>query len=88
MNMKLLFTGNVQGVGFRYRAQDFAVELGLLGTVRNTADGKVELYIQGSPDTIQQLITKLKTHFAHRIEHIDTQEIVPPLTYPDFRIIR
>ena len=40
-------SGRVQGVGFRYYADHVAEQLGLAGTVRNTADGGVEAVAEG-----------------------------------------
>lgn len=42
------FTGSVQGVGFRYRAQYAAQLLDLTGWVENNWDGTVDLEAQGS----------------------------------------
>lgn len=43
----LLFSGNVQGVGFRWTNQGTARELHLTGWVKNLPDGTVEMEIQG-----------------------------------------
>ncbi len=43
----LIFSGRVQGVGFRYRAMNIAQMLGLTGWVKNRWDGKVEMEVQG-----------------------------------------
>ena len=40
-------SGRVQGVGFRYYADHVAEQLGLAGTVRNTADGGIEAVAEG-----------------------------------------
>ena len=48
----IVFSGNVQGVGFRYRAYHAAQSLRLTGWVRNEWDGTVEMEVQGSPDSI------------------------------------
>lgn len=47
--LHLRFTGDVQGVGFRWTNQGIAHELGNTGWVRNLADGSVELEVQGTP---------------------------------------
>ena len=48
-------SGIVQGVGFRYFAQDEAERLRLSGFVRNLRDGRVEVYAIGAPDTLARL---------------------------------
>ena len=40
----------VQGVGFRYFAQDAAEKLRVSGFVRNLRDGRVEAYVMGTPE--------------------------------------
>ena len=47
-----IFKGEVQGVGFRYRAKNTARGLGLTGWVRNLYDGSVEMELQGPAQTI------------------------------------
>jgi len=48
--------GHVQGVGFRFAAQQRALELGLRGTVRNRWDGSVEVVAEGSPNRLDALV--------------------------------
>jgi len=52
---RLLISGRVQGVGFRYALQRKAERLGLAGWVRNRSDGSVEALAQGSPDAVNAL---------------------------------
>ncbi len=42
-------SGMVQGVGFRYFAQDAAEKLRIQGFVRNLRDGRVEVFAMGAP---------------------------------------
>ena len=48
--------GRVQGVYFRVSAQKKAETLGLVGWVRNCADGHVELVAEGAELSLEQLL--------------------------------
>jgi acylphosphatase len=47
--------GDVQGVGFRWWTRARALELGLVGHARNTADGRVEVVAQGPAAQVEHL---------------------------------
>ena len=53
---RLIVTGRVQGVGFRFYTQRKARELGLAGWVRNRRDGSVEAVVQGAPAAVETMI--------------------------------
>ncbi len=53
--IRLLITGRVQGVGYRYGVLQIARELGLAGWVRNRPDGSVEVTAEGAPAEIAAL---------------------------------
>jgi acylphosphatase len=46
--MQIIYSGRVQGVGFRYTAKTVAAGFEIAGTVRNLADGRVELIAEGA----------------------------------------
>ncbi len=48
--------GAVQGVGFRFFVRRMAWNLGLVGYVRNLADGSVELEAEGQPSGVSALV--------------------------------
>ncbi len=70
-----IFSGSVQGVGFRYRAHYAALSRGLTGYVRNLSDGTVEMELQGDSNAISQCIGDIDSgHFIH-IDGIESKEI-------------
>ena len=58
--VRIIVTGRVQGVGFRYFTVRCANDLGLCGWVRNLPDGSVETAIQGQGEKIEEMIGLLK----------------------------
>lgn len=48
--------GRVQGVGFRAFVEARAVELGLVGWVRNRRDGSVEAVLQGPEEAVEEML--------------------------------
>lgn len=53
--VRFLVSGHVQGVFFRASARDHAVRLGLGGTVRNLADGRVEVLACGKREILDAM---------------------------------
>jgi acylphosphatase len=47
-----LYGGHVQGVGFRFTVKSLTMGFEVTGTVRNLADGRVELVAEGSKDEL------------------------------------
>jgi acylphosphatase len=53
--LHVIVRGRVQGVGFRDATQDRAIELRLIGWVRNLTDGSVEVYARGDADAVSAM---------------------------------
>lgn len=53
-------SGQVQGVGFRYRARYAAQTLELTGWVENEDDGTVTLEVQGDPEKFMKLFAMIQ----------------------------
>ena len=56
---KFLIKGRVQGVGFRYFADRWASQLGIVGYVKNLWDGNVEVYAIGDAVALEQMKLQL-----------------------------
>lgn len=69
--------GQVQGVGFRYRAQYAAQNLGLTGWVQNEDDGSVTLEVQGDPEKFMSLFAMIQKSDYIQITGIRHTELSP-----------
>jgi len=53
---RLIISGRVQGVGFRFYMEHKAHQHGVNGWVRNRRDGSVEVIIQGTAEAVDAMI--------------------------------
>ena len=69
-------TGQVQGVGFRYRARYAAQALGLTGWAQNEDDGSVTLEAQGRPADLDALVPLiLQSNRWAQIDRTETADL-------------
>ena len=84
---RIVIRGRVQGVGYRYFAQERAQALRLAGWVRNLPSGDVESYAEGSRDDIEQWIAQLKKGPSlSLVDHIDINWSVASQNLSSFSI--
>lgn len=72
----VLFSGMVQGVGFRYTTCRVANGYDVTGTVRNLSDGRVECVVEGQPDEIDAFLSDLSEKMSYYIRK-QTQQKAP-----------
>ena len=72
----IIFSGIVQGVGFRYEVWTMAQKLKLTGYVENLANGKVNAEIQGPKNLILHLIDCMKQIPRISIENVEIEELI------------
>jgi len=81
-------SGRVQGVGFRWWAVREARRLGLRGTVRNLADGSVEVRATGTVAAVEEFTAALFRGPPHaRVCDVEPIPRTGPLP-PEFRAER
>ena len=51
--MQIIYSGQVQGVGFRYSVKSVATGFEVTGSVRNLPGGGVELVAEGAKDELE-----------------------------------
>ncbi|MDH3680030.1 MAG: acylphosphatase [Acidimicrobiia bacterium] len=79
--------GRVQGVGFRFTTWRLAAELGVLGWVRNRPDGSVEVWAQGTEDSLAALASFLDNGpLGAVVTAVETRTTDPDPTLARFEI--
>ena len=84
---RFLIRGRVQGVGFRFFAEEAPRREGLGGWVENRSDGVVEVFAEGDRESVDRFEAKLRRGpSTARIDHVDSHEDVPAGRTGSFRI--
>ena len=75
--MQVLYSGQVQGVGFRYSVKSVATGFDVTGSIRNLPGGGVELIAEGAKDELEAFRQAIREsgldHFI-RQEDVSWQE--------------
>ena len=82
----VFYSGRVQGVGFRFTAEDIAVGLGVLGWVKNLRDGRVEVVAEAQEEVLKELLDKINRYFSNYIRDADVQWQQATGEFKDFGI--
>ena len=84
---RFILSGRVQGVGFRYFAQDAARREGLHGYVLNRDDGSVEAVAEGERESIDRFERALRRGPSRsRVEQVLIDEVNPDQGNAGFHI--
>ncbi len=83
---RLVWRGNVQGVGFRASVQRAAAHGRVDGWVRNRTDGSVEALLVGTADAIDAVVQALSREWGAQISSVDSRDD-PPTSVDGFRIV-
>jgi len=75
---RYVIVGRVQGVGFRYFTEAAAAREGILGWVRNTPDGNVEVTAEGEAEALERFERGLyHGPPGARVARIDVDDMIP-----------
>ena len=72
---QVIYSGNVQGVGFRYTAHSIARGFEVGGFVRNLPDGCVEMVVEGAPAELDRFLGELAEQMSGLIRNIDCRSV-------------
>jgi acylphosphatase len=81
------FSGNVQGVGFRYTTRQTAQRYDVTGTVKNLADGRVRCVVEGQPKEIDAFVKDLRSQMDRYIRDISQQQAEASGKFDSFQVV-
>ncbi len=80
-------SGRVQQVGYRQACRQVARSLGLVGWVRNVADTRVEVFVQGDADGVDRVVAWLWAGPAMAVvTGVESDVVASDMTLRDFFI--
>ncbi len=84
-HVNITVTGNVQKVGFRFAAIDQALELGLVGIIKNYENDQVKIEVEGEVDPLKMFL-----RWCHigpkdaKVEKVDYESLEELQNYENF----
>lgn len=83
---KVLFSGRVQGVGFRYTTCHVARRFDVVGYVKNLPDGRVELIAEGAADEVERFQQALGREMGRNISDVVATDAGPTGEFSGFGV--
>ena len=75
MHRRILYSGRVQGVGFRWSVKEIAAGYDVAGSVRNLPDGRVELLAGGAAGEVRAFLEAIaQSHLGPGIRGVEESE--------------
>jgi acylphosphatase len=87
--MHIFYSGNVQGVGFRYTVKSVAAGFEVVGIVRNLIDGRVEMVAEGPKEELEGFRKAIRDEgLEHFIRNEDVKWSEATEEFRGFDIVR
>jgi acylphosphatase len=74
---RVLYSGRVQGVGFRATCRWLARGFEVVGNVRNLSDGRVELLVEGESKEIDRFLDAVSRELGGFVRDTNTEHEQP-----------
>lgn len=84
--LRLFYSGRVQGIGFRYTVQDIASQLKVNGWVKNLDDARVEVVAEAEEDLLNNFLQQVNQHFSRYISDVNIEWLPASGEFRDFQI--
>jgi acylphosphatase len=83
---RAIYSGRVQGVGFRYTARRIAQSHPVTGFVKNLRDGRVELVVEGSTSDVEAVLREIAAAMSGHIEEVEVESRAASGEYQAFEV--
>jgi acylphosphatase len=84
--LRIVYSGRVQGVGFRYHVVRQARGLDVTGYVMNCRDGSVEVVAEGPADQVRQLVESILAEAPGHIANHSVRQESPTGEFATFSV--
>ena len=84
--VQAVYSGRVQGVGFRFTAERFARDFSIAGSVKNLPDGKVKIVAEGQEKDLRSFLARINEYFERNINDIDLSWQEPTSEFSGFEV--
>ena len=82
----VIFSGRVQGVGFRYQTVQVAKEFEVSGWVMNLPDGRVQLEAEGRASEVRDFVAAVQERLEGYIRKVEQTNQTRPPQFAGFSI--
>jgi acylphosphatase len=83
---EVLFSGRVQGVGFRFTAREIAGRFAVSGYVKNLYDGRVQLVAEGEARELERFVQAVTGEMQRFISSVDSTSSAATGEFVDFSV--
>ena len=82
----VVYTGRVQGVGFRFTCRHIAQSHAVTGFVKNLDDGSVQLVAEGAPEALDRFVAAIAERMGSNIRQAEASSGSPTGQFASFEI--
>ena len=83
---QVIYSGRVQGVGFRFTCRHIAQSHAVTGFVKNLDDGNVQLVAEGAPEALDRFLAAIAERMGSNIRKADASTGSPTGQFASFDI--
>ena len=83
---RAIFTGKVQGVGFRYTVNQISAAFSVTGLVRNLSNGSVEVVCEGALSEVDAFMAEINRRLENNIRDCKSSKLASTGQFDSFSI--